>query len=291
MLHKTVFKTGLAATSRISGSLAAALALMAGLAGAAAASSTTTTQPTTTFATGKIALVTGSTLEVQSATGQTTVTVSSSTVLRRVETLSASAVKVGACVTASGKASGKTSLSATTVTLLVTAPGSKKGSQPCTFANRGAGAAGRGFGAGGGAPRGGSGSFSGGSGAASKFRNRLKDVSTAFGAVTSTSSSSIKVHGRLISLASRTVSTKSKSKTPAALPMTTVTIKLGKSTIISETVAGKSSDLVAGQCLTAVGPANSIGAIAAVTATVSAPTSAGCTAGGGGFGGGFGGPA
>jgi hypothetical protein len=236
------------------------LATAVGLPGMAAASASST-QPALSFASGKIAQVMGSTLEVQGTSGQTSVMITSATKISRTKTLTASEVAVGSCVTATGTAKGTSTLVATDVSVLATTSKSATG---CTSTTRGTGAGGRTYPTGGG-----SGSHRGGSGGSA----RPNKFSSAFGAVTAKSTAAIELHGRLIVAA-----TSSKSAKAAAL--TDIKIELSKSSHITATVPATSAALLVGQCLTAVGPVNDIGVLTARSVTVTAPTSEGCTAGG-----------
>jgi hypothetical protein len=135
-------------------------AVALGLPGTAGAAAAPTTQPSLSFASGKIAAVLGSTLEAQTTSGQTSVLITSATKILRTKGLTAAEVAVGACVSATGTAKGKSTLAATDVSVLAT---TSKSATTCTGTTREPGSGGRTFptgGGGSGAPRGGPGSSS-----------------------------------------------------------------------------------------------------------------------------------
>jgi hypothetical protein len=65
----------------------------------------------------------------------------------------------------------------------------------------------------------------------------------------------------------------------------TITITLGSSATVTQTVPATSAAAVVGQCARAIGPANSTGTITAKSITISKPGPNGCNTGFGGFGG------
>ncbi len=66
----------------------------------------------------------------------------------------------------------------------------------------------------------------------------------------------------------------SAAPSPAA---TSITVTLGTTATITQTVKATSAAAVVGKCATAIGTANSTGAIAARSIAISAPTASGCT--------------
>ncbi len=242
-------------------------------------SGSSTTPSTLPGASGTIAAVNGSSLEVQNAqSGQTTVNYTSTTTIRQISSTSASAVTVGSCVSAFGKptSSAKTSspfgepITATTVSI----------SQPVSGACERGGFGGRpgGFGgASGGTAPGGTrpsgGSFRPPSGRT--FGNG--SFGAASGQVTAVSGSQVTVD-----------ETNPQTKTSSS-----VTVTLTSSTTFTTTQTGTAAAIVVGQCARATGAADSTGAITAQELTISAPTNGSCTTGfgfRGGFGGGAAGP-
>jgi hypothetical protein len=77
------------------------------------------------------------------------------------------------------------------------------------------------------------------------------------------------------------------STTAPASP-STITVTLGASATVTQTVSATSAAAVVGQCATAIGPANNVGAITAKSITISAPGPTGCRVGFGGRGNGNG---
>jgi len=303
-----------------------ALATLAAAPSAFAASSPATsapsTRPTIPGASGSVAAVTGSSMEVQNPeTGQVTVSWTPSTTFTQTVTSTVSDVAVGDCVTVTGKPASKNStkgpIAGTSVIVVQPSAGGICATTASGFGAGGPGAAfGRGNGsfrptAGGTFPNGGSfptrGSFP--SGAARNFAN----FAFATGKVTQISSGSFTVEGVMRSGgATSTKSTskpkskskgksksksKSKNKSAASTPAKPATssteaidVTTGSSTTYSQTSTTSSSSLAIGQCVTARGPASDTGAIAATSISVRSPGASGCTAGFGGFGG-FGGGA
>jgi hypothetical protein len=254
----------------------AVVSLVAATCGTASAAPTTTPSgPPAAFrpaASGMIASVTGNILEVQSPqSGQTTVNVSSKTIITATVSVALSDVKNGGCISATGtKGSGGTIDAANVMLFSATS-----------------GACARGFGFGGGGP-GGAGGFprttrgtfpTRTSGTGGRTFKRPANFATASGKVTSVSGSKIKVDA--VSFA---ISSKTKKPTVTTSPKT---VSVGKSTKYSKTEKVTAGSLKVGECVVAIGSTNSIGAVAATTLSVSQPTSSGCSAFGGfgGFGG------
>jgi hypothetical protein len=73
------------------------------------------------------------------------------------------------------------------------------------------------------------------------------------------------------------------SSTPATPNI--ITLTLPASAAVTQTVAATSATAVVGKCATAIGQANSAGAITANSIMISTPGPTGCSAGFGGFGG------
>ncbi|MGD0880203.1 MAG: hypothetical protein ABSB09_01355 [Acidimicrobiales bacterium] len=258
--------------------------------GSSAASTTTTTAaaPTTGSettptsipgASGTIAAINGTSLEVQNTqTGQTTVNYTSATTIRQITTTTASGVTVGSCISAFGKPTTPSSsstpfgepITATTVTITQPTSGT------CSRGGFGGGFGGgtrpagasrfHGFsGTGGTGTRPGGGTFSPG------------DFGAASGQVTAVNGSTVTVN----------------ETDPQTKKTSSVTVTLTGTTTFTTTVTATASAIVVGQCARAVGTADSTGAVTANSLTISAPTNGTCTSGfgvRGGFGGGAGGP-
>ena len=229
---------------------------------------------------GTAAAVSGSNIEVQNPTsGQVTVTFTGTTPITDTVTVTSKAVTVGSCVTVVGKPSGTgtgtaggaaaRSVTATSVTISVPVKGN------C-------------IGAGGFAGFGGFGGFGRGQGGATprpSFSPRPRPTGSrgafgngafggANGKVTSVSASGFVVQGR-------------NRAGGSAGATTSVTVATSATTKYLKTVAAKPSALKVGQCITAIGTPNSIGAVAARSIRISEPGPSGCVsgfAGRGGFG-------
>jgi hypothetical protein len=253
---------------------------------AAPAAAASTPKPSSSAAafpgvTGTAAAVSASSLEVQNPTsGQVTVTFTASTPITDTESVTAKDVTVGSCVTVVGKPSttGSAVSSVTATTVTISAP--VKGN--CT----GAGGFGGGFGGGGfggtrpsGAPRP---SFSArprptGSGGA--FGNG--DFGGANGKVLAVTATGFIVQPRSRPAGTGT-STGGGTGTGTATSVTVITNSASK---YLKTVSATASALKVGQCITAIGTTNSIGAVAARSIRVSLPGPTGCVSGFGGRGG------
>jgi hypothetical protein len=269
-------RLGLAAGAAAVISLVAAGGMGGGIA-AASTTPTTASGPPAAFrpaASGMIASVSGNVLEVQSPqSGQTTVNVSSKTAITATVSVSESDVAKGTCISATGTKGSGGAVDATAVSLFAATKGE------CT----------RGFGAGGvGRPGGGTFRFRGGTppGGTSGTRPRTTfkrpaNFASAMGKVTSKSGTKIGVEAVTVTFAKGKVTTKTGPKT----------VDVSKSTKYTKTERSTTSALKVGECVTATGSTNNIGAVSATTLIVTPATSSGCSAFGfGGFGGGFGGP-
>ncbi len=236
---------------------AAVISLVAAGAGggiAAASTTSTTSGPPAAFrpaAFGKIASVTGAILEVQnSETGQTTVNVSSKTVITATVSASAGDVSKGTCISATGTKGTAGSVDATSVALFAATKGQ------CN----------RGFGAGGaGGPGGGTFRFRGGTapGGTTGTRPRTTfkrpaNFATASGKVTSKSATKIDVEAVTVTFSKGKATTKTGPKT----------VNVSKSTKYSKSERVAAGSLKVGECVTATGSTNNIGAVSATTLIV-----------------------
>lgn len=239
---------------------------------------------TTPGTTGKIAQVSAGSIEVQSATDQTTVTYTATTTITRTKKAALSDVSVGDCIVATSAATGSATTSpdpqsaVTATSIRISTP-----------VNNTCGAGG--FGRGQGFP--GRGGFPGdGAGRPTTSPTARPDAGNprqfggfgAFGTVTAVSGSTITVKqsarvGGQSPTAAPTIS-------PASTPTTTVrTITVTAATTYTTTSTGSAKDLVVGECATALGQAGSTGAVSARSIAVSDPVNGSCTTGFGGFGG------
>ena len=198
---------------------------------------------------GTIASVSVTTLEVQNpTTGQTTVTYSSTTILTKTVSASASALVAGVCITAVGTPTTPSSTSGSFFGRPVTAT-SVTLSQPtngkCSLGNGVGGFGGR--------------RSHGGASGAARFRGGA-NFAVASGVVSSVANGVAQV-----------TATNRSTESTVVIPVT-----LTSTTTYLERTAASASDLVVGQCARAVGAMNSIGAVAATRIAISAPTANGC---------------
>ena len=250
---------------------------------AAPGSSPTPTAGQTAFpgVVGTAAAVSGSSLEVQNPTsGQVTVTFTASTPITDTVSVTAKDVTVGSCVTVVGKPSttGSAGSPVTATTVTISAP--VKGN--CAGAG--------GFGGGGFGGFGGGGTGGAGASPRPSFSARPRPTGSrgAFGNGTFGGANgkvtSISATGFVVQAMRRTAG----SSTATETDITVITSSASK---YLKTVTASASALKVGLCITAVGTANSIGAVAARSIRVSQPGPSGCVTGFGGRGGfgGFGG--
>jgi hypothetical protein len=255
------------------------------------------------FATGSVTSVSGSTVDLKSATGgdDVTVTLSDSTTYVKNEAAATSAIEAGTCVRVSGTGSAAKGIKATTVA--ITPMPSSTSSSSTTSPSSGSGSAAGGCGGGGfgnrpgfgnrggsGQPPGANGNGTGSAPSGSNgnrppgganARRRLGGI--AFGSVVS-------ITGDQMVVKARTLAGRPKRGTTPKLKTEKVKVTLSDSTKITQTVAGTVGDVAVGKCLTAIGSGDAT-AVTADRVTISDPVDGACTAGfgGGGFPGGGGG--
>ncbi len=261
-------------------------------------SSTLPPRPTTPAASGTVAALTGTSMEVQNpSTGQVTVSWTPTTSFTEILISSASDVAAGDCVTVTGTPAFGAGISGplSAMSVSVTPPPS---SGSCTSAGGFGGAfiSGRGgfrSGTGGGAARanGGTspngGTFPSGGAGPSVIRN----FSFASGKVTAVSAGGFTVEGILRSGAFRRAApsgsgSKSTTTTTTTPKATSIDVTTSSTTTYSEITNAAASNLAVGKCVTARGPADQTGAITATAIDIRSPGPNGCTAGFRGFGGG-----
>jgi hypothetical protein len=239
-------------------------------------------------ASGEIAAVSGTTLQVQNTSAQTAVTWSAST--RFTKSVRAT-LAAGDCVTVIGTPGTGDTLTASSVRVL-----SSSGS--CTFdrAGRPGGADGTprarpsgGFGR---AGRGGTpppGAPGGGTGPSGAPGGGGRDFGTAFGTVTSVSGSTVLMSGTLRS-GGRFGGSPGATPAPSATPTASaITVTLGSSASVLAAAAATAADAKVGTCATATGKTDSTGTVAATAIALSPRGANGCSAGFGRFPGGVGG--
>jgi hypothetical protein len=286
--------------ARILGTGALALGGVA-LAGTAAGAASSTPASAPLGASGSVAALAASSMEVQNpSSGQTTVDWTGTTTFAKTVSEAVGSISSGTCITVTGtpSKSSKTTIAARSITVLAA---SSTGS--CTTAARGGvsgsssgsvpggGFPGRGgfrFARPGGAPGGANGS----SGAGRRFPGAAS-FSFATGQVTSVSGTTLKVSGINVSPGSlpKAGSAKNAKSKKVATPKTQkLTVTTSSSTTVSATQSAAASDLAVGACVTAFGPAATNGAITATTVRISPSTDGSCSGGFGRFGG-FGGGA
>ena len=214
--------------------------------------------PTVPGASGLIAAASPGTLQVQSATAQNTVTYTTSTNFTRVI---AGHLAAGDCVTVTGTPVAGSTQALTATSARIEAK--VNGACPTAGAN-------------GGLPSGGAFSQRP-SGAPTASSGARRAFASATGTVSSMAGSTILVHGVLRNGQRATGST-----TPAS--PSTITVTMSASAAVTQTVPATSAAAVVGECARAIGPANSVGAIAAKSITISTPGPNGCRAGLGGRG-------
>jgi hypothetical protein len=265
-------------------------AIIVGLSSGAGAASSTGSGG---VASGSVASISGTTMEVQStSSGQTTVEWTSSTTFSERVTETESAVAVGDCLTVTGAPATKSKTDVTARSIAISQPSS---SGKCVAALGGVSGTGS-LGGGpagtngppsgsGGFPGGGSGPPSGASGSGSKGRGSFagRNLAIASGQVTAVKGTSVSVSGTLFSGFRKL--TKSAKKTGA--PKTHLKITMATSTTLSETQSTAASSLAVGGCLSAFGKTGSTGDVTATTVTITSTGGKTCSGGfgGGGFGG------
>lgn len=260
--------------------------LAVGLTGASVAGAATT--PTQgSFgpgASGSVAAVTGSSMEVQNQqSGQVTVNWTPSTTFSKAATVASTSVAAGDCVSVSGSSS-KGTITAKTVTI----------SQP-TSGTCSSGGAGGAFGGrfGGGQPRSGSNSGSGGppqGGGSGRPPSNGRpgfggagNVGFASGKVTAATPTKLTISGfssaGLTKNAKKGTASSKNSKKPPTVKTTTVKVTINATTTYAENQAAASSDLAVGDCVTTAGSSDSTGTVSATTVRITSTGGATCTTG------------
>lgn len=225
-------------------------------------------------ASGQIAYISGGTLEVRNpATGQTTVKITAKTAITATVEVTVKAVVKGSCIAATGTRARNGALEATTVTL-VAAKGGKCGGAPRAFLS------------------GGRRVFVGRTTSTTPRRRAPApaNAATAFGRVTAVGVPRITVEGTMLSFSAtnRSSSGPKRARSTAIPKAKELTVDVSSKTKYLKTGASNAKSLKVGECATAFGATNSIGAVTATRLSVSPASSGGCGFGGGFFGsGGF----
>jgi Domain of unknown function (DUF5666) len=275
--------------ARCSSAGATALAAAMIIGSAAAGAATTTNTPAPLGASGSVASLSGSSMEVQSpTTGQTTVSWTPTTKFSKTVSEAVSVLTAGDCVTVTGTPS-KSSKTIAARSISV-APASTSGS--CSGPARSSagtptGGAGRVGGPGGGGfnfrtgdngnARGQRPPFPGGSG--TRFGG-LGSLTFATGKVTAVIGSTVSVSGFEVKPGSfGRKSGSSKGSKPTTPKTQGLKITTSGSTTVSATQSAASTDLAVGDCVSAFGPAAPNGAVTASDVRITATGSTSCGAG------------
>ena len=248
-------------------------------------------------ASGSVAAITGTSMEVQNQlSGQVTVSWTTSTTFSQMVEVSASSVAVGDCVMVTGSTSKKSkAVSAKTVTVSQPTSGKCSGGLG-GFAGGGPGGASGGGsfpGRSGGPPSGGSlpgggsgrppsgGSFPGGG---SGRPRGVPNIGFASGEVTAVNSGSLTVSG--FSSASLSAPKKTAKGKRPTVKISKVKVTTSSSTTYKESQGAASTALAVGDCVTAAGSNDSTGAVTASSVQITSTGGSSCTSGFGGVGGG-----
>lgn len=254
-------------------------------------------------ATGSVAALSGSSMEVQNpSSGQTTVGWTPTTQFSKTASEAVTSLAAGDCVSVTGTSSktSKTTIAARSIN--VTTPTSS-GSCTAFGARTGTGAAGGapggfqfrggpgGAGFGGRSGNGTRPSFPSGGSGSSNFRKAFASLAVVTGKVTGVSGSTLKVSGIDVSpgtfqrSAPGSSTSKATQKKPATPKTENLRITTSSSTTVRTTQTASASDLAVGDCVSAFGPAASTGAVTATTVRITSTGGGTCTAGAGRFGG------
>lgn len=267
-------------------------------------------------ASGSVASISGTTMEVQSlSSGQTSVSWTAGTTFTETDVETIAAVVVGDCLMVTGTAGKKSKTTIAARTITISKP-SVAGSCATQFGGAGAGAersrfgsGGARFGSSGTRPGGGfpAGGFAGGGAGARRGFAGLANLAIVTGKVTAVEGSTVSLSGTdfsslfkaptvkssKTSKTSKTSKSSKASKKPAKLAkLKTQKLKIttGKSTTWSETQSVASTAVAVGDCVSAIGSVSTTGAVTAVTVRITSTGGKTCPTGGfnGSFGGGGG---
>jgi hypothetical protein len=252
------------------------ISLVASLTGTTAAGAATTPSGgSPPVASGSVAALSGSSMEVQNQqSGQVTVNWTPSTTFSQTATVPSTSVAAGDCVSISGSSS-KSTITAKTVTI------SQPTAGKCSTGGFGGGA-GR-FGGGQTPPGGGSGQRPGGGSGRPPGGGRFGgtgNVGFASGKVTAVGSNSLTISGFSSASISKNAkkSTKS-SKKPSTSKTTTVKVTTNSTTTYAEDQTAAAANLAVGDCVTAAGSSDSTGAVSATNVRITSTGGQTCTTG------------
>jgi hypothetical protein len=227
-------------------------------------------------ASGKVAAISGKTLQVQSAqSGQVAVTYTARTTFTRAVQASSTAVTVGSCVLVRGSGGSGGAATASGPVAAASVALTKAVNGHCGA--RGGPGVGGGFGAAGGGGTRPSGAPTGGPGAG-RGTGGFGGARPVSGLVTAVRGSSFTVES--VSFGAGGAGAAGGSPSPSATPSTSpVTVTTTAATTYTKTVSASAKDLAVGKCVTAIGSADDTGAVTA-TAIISQPAVNGDCAGG-----------
>jgi hypothetical protein len=235
-------------------------------------------------ASGSVAALNGTSMEVQNpSSGQTTVNWTSTTLFSKTVSESVSAITVGDCVTATGTVSKKSKTTVAARDITVSTPNSTGACGGTSLNGRNSSDGGT---SAGGPPAGGP-EFRTGSGGANlpkgapsgHLPRQLASLSIASGKVTAVNGSTITVSGISVSPGSLPRSTKDKTKKPTTPKVQTLKVTTTNSTPVSATQTAASTDLAVGDCVSAFGPAATNGAVTASTVHIISTGGGNCRGG------------
>jgi hypothetical protein len=221
-------------------------------------------------ASGKVAAITGKTLQVQSAqSGQVAVTYTAKTTFTEAVKANAAALKVGGCVSVRSTAAPGTTAAATDPVTAASLQLSDPVKGECGVRGGFAGGFGSGGFGGGGFGGGGFGGGTRPSGAPTGTPGSGRGAGGGFGGARPVSGRVTAVDGSTITVAAVSFGAgrgAGGTASPAPTPSTTaVEVTTTAATTYTKTVSGSAKNIAVGQCVTAIGSANDTGA---VTATV-----------------------
>ncbi len=245
------------------------------------------------IASGTVASVTGSSMEVQNpSSGQTTVSWTATTAFSKTVTKTLGALSAGTCISVTGTPAkkSKTTIAASSITI-----NAASATGTCTSASRPGPAFGSGSTRRGGPGGGGFGGFGAGGGPARTFRSGLGGsaarrfpsggtFSIASGKITAVSGSTISMSGIQLTpgILSQGSTKSTKSKKPVQPKSERLKITTSKSTSITQILVAVPSDVVVGACVSAFGSTATNGAVTSTSVHITSTGASSCTTGFGG---------
>jgi hypothetical protein len=223
------------------------------------------------FASGMLASISGSTLQLQNAGGTATVVVNKSTRFTQTKTAALSDITVGDCVRVTGTGSTATGVEATNISV------SKPSSGSCTLGSRAEFGANRPRANGSFDGRGGAGTNAAGPPPGARDGNggsRPANFAVAFGTVKHISGSTFTVKAQTFATPATTKPSGSKPKVKTQ----NVNVTASDTATITQTASATQKDLQVGSCVTANGTTDSVGTVTAQRVTISQPQKGACPA-------------